>query len=259
MCDNALTQKHVCAYCGKKYVAKKPFSHIIPKQFFRRFKKDIDNKDAYSTYYHRLTQREPMEYLLCHDCEEVFCKWENKFAREITDKIYGKTLPAKLRIDLDVKLCAVSILWRMLHCWAVSDKSKQGSFNNHDIEYLTTYERKWFDILKNQRDFQIEEANIFVIPVDCIENCNQAILDYKKYPGIMANIVYEDQGDNKGYFCIRCLAHKILFFAYLPSIYTIPKGFSIHNETIELRKTIMPKPIEKVFVDYYENAKTVII
>lgn len=259
MCDDALTQKHVCAYCGKEYVAKKPFSHIIPKQFFRRFKMGINNKDMYSTYYHRKTQREPIEFLLCHDCEEVFCKWENKFASEITDKIYGKTLPSKLYIDVDVKLCALSILWRVLHCWVVSNTTKKGSLNDHDIEYLTACERKWFDILKQQRDFQIEEADIFVIPVDCIENSNQDICDYKKYPGIMANIVYEDQGDNKGYFCLRCLAHKILFFAYLPSIFTIPKGFSIHNATIEVKKTTMPKPIVEVFVNYAEDARRITI
>jgi len=53
------TNHHICAYCGNEYVSDKPFSHVIPKQFFRRFKRGICNKDAYSTYFKRLTQREP--------------------------------------------------------------------------------------------------------------------------------------------------------------------------------------------------------
>ena len=57
MKDIIKTNCHICAYCGKEYESDRAFSHIIPKQFFRRFKRGINNKDAYSTYYKRLTDR----------------------------------------------------------------------------------------------------------------------------------------------------------------------------------------------------------
>jgi len=66
------TNHHICACCGNEYVLDKPFSHIIPKHFFRRLKRGICNKDAYSTYFKRLTHRQPKEFLLCHKCEQVF-------------------------------------------------------------------------------------------------------------------------------------------------------------------------------------------
>lgn len=257
MKDISQTNFHICAYCGKEYKSDKPFSHIIPRQFFRRFKQGINNKDAYSTYYERLTQREPREYLLCHECEKVFCDWENKFATNITNKFYKESLPSSLEIDVDVKLGALSVLWRILYCWVVSNKTKQGTLIDSDVAFLSKYEKGWLEILKHKKDFTRDEANIFLIPVDCIDGNNQALQNYKKYPGIMSNVVFYDQGGGKGYFCIRCLAHKVLIFAYLTPAITLPKDFSIHNRNIQIKKSFMPPAIECVFDDYAKDATTI--
>ena len=248
------TNHHICAYCGNEYVSDKPFSHIIPKQFFKRFKRGICNKDAYSTYFKRLTQREPKEFLLCHECEQVFCDWENKFATNITKNLYKESLPTSLEIDVNIKLGALSVLWRILHCWAVRNKANKDTLIDSDIVSLSKYEKDWLKILKQKRDFTRQEANIFVIPVDCIDGNNQALQNYKKYPGIMGDVVFHDQGSDNGYFCIRCLAHKVLIFAYLTPAFTLPKGFSIHNRNIQIKKSFMPPAIECVFDDYAKDA-----
>lgn len=252
-----MEKTHKCAYCGKTYEATKPFSHIIPKQFFKRFKQGIGNVEAYSTYYGRLTQREPVEFLLCHECENVFSKWESEFAKKITSNIYQEPLPNKLEISKDVKLGALSVLWRILHCWAVSNSTYRGSLTNYDIVFLRNYEEKWLDILREQRDFSREEANVFVIPIDCIKSSIQEIADYKLYPGILGNIVFHDQGHEKGYYCVRCLAHRIVIFAYLTSAFSIPREFSIHNEHILLKPSFMPFSIERIFIDYSNDSKKI--
>ena len=250
-------EKHICAYCNKEYEASKPFSHIIPKQFFRRFKRVMNNKAAYSTYYQRITQSEPVEFLLCYDCEQVFCKWENEFAKKITNKLYSECLPESLNLNLNVKLAALSVLWRILHCWVVSNRSKQGSLSNKDITRLSEFEQKWLEILREQRDFSREEGNIFIIPLDCVFSSNSAIDDCKRYPGILANVVYYDQGEDMGYYCIRCFVHKLIVFAYLTPAFSVPREFSIHNESIDLIISLMPVPIEDIFADYLEDSKKI--
>lgn len=257
MKSNANDQYHTCAYCRKVYIANKPASHIIPKQFFRKFKIGINNKNAYSTYFGRMTQMEPKEYLLCPECEEVFSNWETEFARSITNKLYEKESLDHLIINKKVKLGALSILWRIIRCWVITDERKKGSLKRSDIEYLSNYDKLWLNILREQRDFSIKEANIYIIPISCIKSVNDEIENYKKYPGIMANIVYYDQGDGKGYYCVRCLAHRIVIFAYLTSSFTIPSNFSLHNDIIKLTETIMPPSIVKLFIDYANDASRI--
>lgn len=252
--NNTNNQYHTCAYCNKEYIANEPSSHIIPRQFFKRFKTGINNKEAYSTYHKRLTQRDPKEYLLCSNCEQVFSKWESEFAKRVTNNLYKEQLPDFLVINKKVRLAALSILWRIMHCWAVSNDSKKGTLNCSDIEHLKNYEKTWFDILQEQRDFSREEANIFIIPMVCIKSVNETIEDYKKYPGIMSNIVFYNQGNGKGYYCVRCLVHKVVIFAYLTKAFTCPYNFSIHNEIIQLNEEIMPSPIVDIFIDYANDA-----
>ena len=252
-----MSNYHTCAYCGKEYESNKPFSHIIPKQFFKRFKRGTGNKDAYSTYHKRLTQREPKEFLLCYTCEEIFCKWENAFAKNITNKLYEKQPPDNLIIDVNVKLATLSILWRILHCWAVSNDKYRGTLLNSDIEFLLQCEQDWLEILRQKRDFTKKEANIFIIPVDCIDSNNLSIQHYKIYPGIMGNVIFCDQDEEKGYFCIRCLAHKVLIFAYSTPFFSIPREFSIHNKIIQIQKTFIPPQMEYVFDDYAHDVKKI--
>lgn len=245
---------HICAYCNKKYESDNPSSHIIPRQFFKRFKKGINNKEAYSTYFGRKTQREPKEFLLCPNCEEIFSKWETYFSSSITVKLYDTNIPHSLDVNVNAKLGALSILWRILHCWVTEATRFQGELVDKDVSFIKKYETRWLDILRQKRDFTYEEANIFVIPIDSIESNNQAFLDYKLFPGIMANAIFHDQGDGKGYYCVQCLAHKILIFAYLTKVFSIPEQFSIHNNVINTDKSTMPPAIMSIFFDYAKDA-----
>ena len=248
---------HRCAYCGKDFSAEEPFSHVIPRQFFLRFKRGTQNKEAYSTYFGRATQREPKEFLLCRSCETTFSKWESDFALNITNKLYDIPLPGQLRIDQRTKLAALSILWRIIHCWVVGLKKWRGTLNEKDLQFVSTIEESWLDILRQQRDYSREEGNAFLIPIDCIKNSDEAILSYKKYPGISATVVFHDQGDGKGFYCVRCLAHKILIFAYLTPAFSLPRSFSIHNNYIDTTPAFMPPAIVGTFIDYAKNASNV--
>lgn len=248
---------HICAYCGEEYIAAKPFSHIIPRQFFKRFKEGINNKESYSTYFKRTTQREPMEFLLCHKCEQVFGKWESDFGYKILSKVYQNPIPKQLNIDKNIKLAALSILWRVIHCWVTSVNGMNGSLDAENIAFIKQYESRWLKILQKEAELSREEANIFLIPIDCVKDTYTCVQNYKKYPGIMADVAFHDQGDGKGYYCVRALLHKIIVFAYLTPAYSIPRRFSIHNEAIILQKEYMPFPIILMFEDYSNDARNI--
>lgn len=249
--------KHICAYCGEEYIAAKPFSHIIPRQFFKRFKEGINNKESYSTYFGRTTQREPKEFLLCHKCEQVFGEWESDFGYKVLSKVYQNPIPKQLNIDKNIKLAALSILWRIIHCWVIGNEKLRGTLEKGNITYLERYERDWLKILQNKLDFSREEANIYLIPLDCVKDTNACVQDFKKHPGTMADVIFHDQGGGKGYYCVRALLHKIIVFAYLTPAYSIPRRFSIHNKTIMPQEEYMPFPIIKMFKDYSDDARDI--
>jgi len=213
------------------------------------------NKKMYSTYFSEITQKEPKEYLLCHECELAFGKWESKLSRNITIPVYKNTQINQLVIDKETKLAILSFFWRILKKWTID--GKHGSLLEQDIERLKIIEKRWFNILKEKRDFNRDEANIFCIPLSCVKDNFAEIDSYKLYPGILSDVIYYDQGNGCGYFCIRCFAHRIIFFAYLTPAYTLPKNFSIHNKIIELQTEFMPQPILDAFINYSNHSKMI--
>jgi len=111
---------HECALCGVR--AKLRHSHIIPEfQYLPLY----DPKHRYRVISTkagtgpRMEQKGAREYLLCHDCEQRFSKWEG-YAKKV---IFGTELrpqemtPVGRRMEgLDYKtyrLFLLSLLWRM--------------------------------------------------------------------------------------------------------------------------------------------------
>jgi hypothetical protein len=111
---------HECALC--QVPAKLRHSHIIPEFLFQPLYDPLHRYHVMSTHagpLRKMEQKGAREYLLCHDCEQRFSKWE-AYAK---GAIFGKRLTLKESTPLGqrmqgleyapYRLFLLSLLWRM--------------------------------------------------------------------------------------------------------------------------------------------------
>jgi len=101
-----------CLLCGK---AGRVESHIVP-QFVTRYLRETG-----ATHYLRSTrvpnvrqQGDFWDYLLCKDCETLFSRWENQFARKVFRPTVTRGQRRVLSYDRWLALFATSLTWRAL-------------------------------------------------------------------------------------------------------------------------------------------------
>jgi hypothetical protein len=99
-----------CALCNK--VTELEESHIIPKFVFKWLKETTPTAIRNLGTPNKRVQDGFKEYLLCHECEDLFNKWETKFCEQVFLPIHDK--PAPIKYGPWALKFAVSVSWRVL-------------------------------------------------------------------------------------------------------------------------------------------------
>lgn len=245
---------HICNLCGNLYKKKKPNSHIIPKQLFNDFKKRNNWPKFASSVSHNIMQREPVEFFLCDECEKKFNPYETEFAKLIKNPIYSNNVH-KLIINDDIKMCLLSIFWRIIKCWHIN-KKKYGKLNNFEINKLLSYELNWKDALVKENVNLASNFHSWIFPIDWLNDDEFGRLKYfRENPGFIADFEYHDQGNHKGYFTFYCLVDKLLLFASDSYALFCKSSCSTHRNEIDDSNVGLPLCILDRIYSYYCHIK----
>lgn len=127
-----------CALCHRENIELMQ-SHIIPKAVYKRTK-SFENSRFRNFYEPKeLYQDGEKKYMLCHDCEEFFSKYETAFANYFLDKYLKSDFFSLPEVTEDTNFYALTVAWRILY----DDLYVYHSFsNNSERSYLEEYERK---------------------------------------------------------------------------------------------------------------------
>ena len=128
----------ICALCRKENIELKQ-SHIIPKAIYRRAK-TFENSRFRNFYEPKdIFQDGEKKYMLCHDCEEFFSKYETKFANLFLDKYLKNPSNNLPEITEDTNFYTLTVAWRILYDDLYVQKSYQ---DDSERAYFEEYEHK---------------------------------------------------------------------------------------------------------------------
>ncbi|MFA6867473.1 MAG: hypothetical protein WCR54_08190 [Clostridia bacterium] len=138
-----------CALCNN--YKQLQLSHIIPKFVYdyikktgllnTRFVMPLENDGKFY-------QDGDKEYLLCHDCEELFSASEKHFCENIFIPFKKDGFYKAINYNNSDYFCVASILWRILFCDIRDDNQ---NFNNEQMQHLRYYENIMKDFLIGNR------------------------------------------------------------------------------------------------------------
>lgn len=100
-----------CALCGKEAELVK--SHIIPKLVYRRISGHEKSRFRSLDNFKKSMQDGEKRPMLCHECEELFSSYENKFASQFFDN-YLNTNKIKHKLSGLVENYFLTVAWRIL-------------------------------------------------------------------------------------------------------------------------------------------------
>lgn len=143
-----------CALCGRDNMVLKQ-SHIIPKLVYNRTKAYDNSRFRNFTNFNQIYQDGEKKYLLCHDCEEHFSKYEREFSNKFLDKYLNQdaqTLPAQYD---GIHNYILTVAWRMLYDDLFVLNSFSDTHMRNTYEYLEKRLRKYLN--------QIRTDNVNVI------------------------------------------------------------------------------------------------
>lgn len=159
--DNIMECNTVCRLC--KNNVKLVDSHIIPKLFYNKLKKDSftgylrdsDNPNI------RRQDGEKVKFL-CEECEKKFNYFETWFSNSIYNDVYNnKGLISFDAKDKEINYFILSVCWRVLQL--LKEKGIK-ELNPDEYEIIDQKLETWRNALLNQ-DFKIiNDQNQFVIP-----------------------------------------------------------------------------------------------
>lgn len=102
-----------CALC-KESDGPRQLSHIIPSFVFKHASVRAPTGHLRNSFTpNRRVQDGPKDYVLCRECEQRFAVWERSFAD--TFRRFYENPSAPFRYNHADAMCALSILWRVLH------------------------------------------------------------------------------------------------------------------------------------------------
>lgn len=102
-----------CALCTETQ-GKRQLSHIIPSFVFKHASVRASTGFMRNNVTpNRRIQDGPKDYVLCRDCEQRFSRWEHSFAGVYRN--YYSNPSSDISYGTFEALCALSILWRVLH------------------------------------------------------------------------------------------------------------------------------------------------
>src|SRR5665647_1861288 len=101
----------ICRLCDCEKTLKE--SHIIPKFVFRWMKKTGGKYIRKADNPNKRVEDGVKDYLLCNDCEQLFSKLEDKFARDIFYP-YSNSNIDTFKYDNELIKFSISVLYRLL-------------------------------------------------------------------------------------------------------------------------------------------------
>lgn len=159
-----ITSSEICKLCEQKKALRE--SHIIPKFVFRWLKQTGGKYIRKADNVNKRVEDGVKDYLLCDDCEELFSKLENKFAREIFYPYSNKNIDS-FNYDQDLLKFSISVLYRIL---LINHNDKQ-SFDNIHFNALIKAENEWRNFLySNQKLESFKNIHIYFASAEKIKN-----------------------------------------------------------------------------------------
>ena len=130
--------KGICHLCDNS--KERAESHVIPSFVYKWIKKSSGSGYLRAGLNpNRRVQDGNKYYWLCGDCEGLFSKWENRFAKELFHPMVKGEVGKVSYDDWLLKFC-VSVSWRVLHLYLVehnlkhySDQMKDNAKQTHQI------------------------------------------------------------------------------------------------------------------------------
>ena len=188
-----MIEKQVCKLCGEEKNLEE--SHLIPKFVFRwaknsggKYIRKIDNPN-------KRVEDGIKEYLFCHDCNQLFSRLEDKFARDLFYP-YSNHQVKELRYDSDLLRFSISVLYRIL----LFNLIENSHLNQEFTKDLLLAQTEWKDfltqkgILKNYNNVHIfyttAELTKNVIPVERFLNYYARGIDGTIFTNSKTCIVY---------------------------------------------------------------------
>lgn len=144
-----------CKLCGENKILKE--SHIIPKFVFRWIKLTGGKYIRKADNPNRRVEDGIKRYLLCNDCEQIFSKWEDKFARQIFYPYANKGIET-FKYDGDLLKFSISVLYRLL----LFEIEEYKSFKHEHSSSLMKAKNEWQDFLFEGRSLMnFSKVHIF--------------------------------------------------------------------------------------------------
>ena len=129
-----------CKLCNNKKDLRD--SHIFPKFVFRWLSEKGGNYIRKPDNPNIRHQDGLKVKMLCHDCEQIFSKYENVFSRDVFYP-HVNHYKTSLYCDVNTLKFSLSVLWRVLLTGFESHKTRSNSF----IEKINLAEKEWREFL----------------------------------------------------------------------------------------------------------------
>lgn len=155
-----------CALCGRENIELMQ-SHIIPKLVYSRVKTYQNSRFRNYLDFNQLYQDGEKKPMLCHDCEELFSRYEVEFTNKFLDKylaLNNQTLP--LQYD-GIKNYIITVAWRILY----DDLFVYNSFT--DTHMRTTYELFEKRLRKYLNQIRTDNVKVYTANTSAEINQNQ--------------------------------------------------------------------------------------
>ena len=220
----------ICKFCNKDKELRE--SHIIPKFVFRWLKKTGGEYFRKAENPNKRPQDGYKPRLLCHQCEQTFSKWEDRFAKEIFYPFSDKNIEQFIYDDNLIKF-AISVLYRVITV------SLQDNKDNVHYKHFEEAEKEWKSFLKNKSELYNFNKIHFFFTSNKFKNQQQPVERFLNYyaRGVDAALV----SDTKTALVYAKLARVILIGEI--------KGFDnqgMINTLIDCQKGTLIKPEMKL-------------
>ncbi|MFL0248760.1 hypothetical protein [Candidatus Clostridium stratigraminis] len=221
-----------CKLCGEN--KKLAESHIIPKMFFNYIKKESLTKGIRTTDNPNKRLQDGLKTpFLCHECEELFSKYEKYFS----DKFFQKTInSSELQVyetnTDELRYFILSIAWRVLKLNYETDIEMLKSLTQNEKNELNNVMDNWKDILYNEKIKELKNIQMHFIPIEKLNRFNNNLNMVYNNTGMDFRVLGAENSFKHAYVYI-----KIPYFIFLCSVW----GHTPNLKQYLVGKTITPK------------------
>lgn len=200
-----------CAMCGA--VTDLQLSHIIPKFVYRTLTKTGVGKLRGGMNPNIPMQDGEKHYMLCEQCEELFCTYETEFANKIFHPFQEGT-QKRFSYDEWLKKFIVSVSWRSLYLDLI-DFVRNSIGSAHSINNLAACEGTMKDYLLGKRN-DIDKIENHIFFFDDIDSASKEFIGLNPHLNIRRGAISYTTiiESNQAHYTYTNMAGIILFTLY---------------------------------------------